>query len=274
MPIPSGFASHIDLLDPLCYPGSGLIIEDLASPSTVWNISSSGAVYDPAIGSLTLSTQSIEANSSLVSTGTGAISIAGWIKVNSYTYGSPFNALPAVGSSGGGNNFRQYPLYGGTANAIAVASASNTSGAAVYGASEQPINQWCFVVITKAAGSNTAQIVTYLNGVNDVGGNYGTPVTTNITYSGTFSYGAINTTKFGDNQNAMSISQIWIYNSQLSAGDVADLYNATKGRYGKIVEFDFQILLVLMELEQLLLTLVEMEVILLLIIHLTHMMQP
>jgi hypothetical protein len=232
MPIPAGFVSHIDLLDPLCYPGSGLIIEDLQSPSTVWNISASGTTYDGTIGALTLTTQSIEANTLLVPTGTAAITIAGWIKVNSYTYANVFNALPAVGSNASGNSFRQYPLYGGTANAVAVASATNVpTGGAVYGLSEQPINEWCFVVITKAAGSTTNQIITYLNGVNDVGGNYGTNVTTNITYSGTFSYGAINSTKFTDNQNNMSVSQFWIYNSQLSSGDVLDLYNATEGRY-------------------------------------------
>jgi hypothetical protein len=243
MPIPAGFVSHIDLLDPLCYPGSGLIIEDLQSPSTVWDISASGTTYDGTIGALTLTTQSIEANTLLVPTGTAAITIAGWIKVNSYTYGSPFNALPAVGSSSGGNNFRQYPLYGGTPNAIAVASGTNTSGAAVYGASEQPINEWCFVVIKKDSATSTAQIITYLNGVNDVGGNYGGAVTTNITYSGTFSYGAINTTKFGDNQQNMSVSQFWMYNSFLSDADVLDLYNATVTRYFPpvpVAEYDFQ----------------------------------
>jgi hypothetical protein len=86
MPIPAGFVSHIDLLDPLCYPGSGLIIEDLESPSTVWNISASGTTYDGTIGALTLTTQSIEADTQLINTGTGAITIAGWVKYNLYFY--------------------------------------------------------------------------------------------------------------------------------------------------------------------------------------------
>lgn len=241
MPIPSGFVSYIDLGDPLCYPGSGLIIEDLASPSCVWNISASGTTYDSVIGALSLTTQNIEANTLLVPTGTGPITICGWIKVNSYTYANVFNALAVVGSNSSGNSFRQYPLYGATPNKVAVASATNVpTGAAVYAATEQDINEWCFVAIKKDTATNTAQIITYLNGVNDVAGTYGSAVTTDITYSGTFSYGAINTTKFGDSQNNMSISQQWIYSSFLSDADILDLYNATKARYALQTSFDFQ----------------------------------
>jgi hypothetical protein len=238
MPIPAGFVSYIDLGDPLCYPGSGLIIEDLASPSCVWNISASGTTYDSVIGALSLTTQFVEANTLLVPTGTGPITICGWIKVNSYTYANVFNALAAVGRNASGHNFRQYPLYGGTANAVAVASATNNSSGAVYGLSEQPINEWCFVAIKKNTGTTTNQIITYLNAVNDVGGSYGTNVTTDILYNGTHSFGAINSTIFGDNQNNMSISQQWIYSSYLSDSDILDLYNATKGRYiPKVAEY-------------------------------------
>jgi hypothetical protein len=244
MPIPAGFVSYIDLGDPLCYPGSGLLIEDLASPSCVWNISASGTTYDAIVGALSLTTQSIEANTLLVPTGTGPITICGWIKVNSYTYANVFNALAAVGSNSSGNSFRQYPLYGATANKVAVASATNVpTGAAVYAATEQDINEWCFVAIKKDTATNTAQIITYLNGVNDVAGTYGSAVTTDITYSGTFSYGAINSTKFSDSQNNMSISQQWIYSSFLSDADVLDLYNATASRYAPSTlqtSFDFQ----------------------------------
>jgi len=231
MAIPSGFASYIDLQDPLCYPGSGLLIEDLASPSTVWNISSSGAVYSGTVGSLDLTTQSIEANTQLVPTGTGPITIAGWIKINAFSYGTSFNALAAVGSDSGGNNLRQIALYGGTPNTVGIACATNTSGAAVYSATEQPINTWCLVAIKKDTGTNTAQIITYLNGAVDSAGSYGGAVTTDIQYSGTNSYGAINSTKFGDSQFQISISQQWIYNSYLSDADILDLYNATEGRY-------------------------------------------
>jgi hypothetical protein len=240
MPIPSGFASYIDLQDPLCYPGSGLIIEDLASPSTVWNISASGAVYDAVVGSLDLTTQSIEANTMLVPTGTGPISIVAWVKINAFSYGTSFNALAAVGSNSSGNNLRQVALYGSTPDTVGIACATNTTGAAVYSATEQPINQWCLVAIKKDTGTNTSQIITYLNGVVDSAGSYGTPATTDITYSGTNSYGAINSTKFGDSQFQISISQQWIYNSYLSNADVLDIYNATASRYAApITQLDF-----------------------------------
>jgi len=241
MPIPSGFVSHIDLLDPLCYPGSGLIIEDLASPSTAWNISASGAVYDGTVGALSLTTQTIEANAQLINTGDGAITIAGWVNINQYSYGQSFACLPAVGRAVGGKQFKQLALYGSVPNAIGLGNCSNGSGF-VYGLAETPINTWVFVVIKKDTGQTTSQYKTYVNGLPNEAGFAGGNVTTSIEYTGTFSYGLINGTIFGDGAAnfPMTVSQYWMYNSYLSDADVLDLYNATKGRYATpITQLDF-----------------------------------
>jgi hypothetical protein len=244
MPIPAGFVSHIDLLDPLCYPGSGLIIEDLESPSTVWNISASGTTYDGTIGALTLTTQSIEANAQLINTGDGPITIAGWVKINQYSYGTSFNCLPAVGKALGGNQFKQIALYGSVPNAVGLGNCSNGSGF-VYGNVESPINTWVFVVVKKNTGQTTSQYKTYINGLPNEAGSAGANVTTSIAYDGTFSYGLINGTIFGEGAATfpMTVSQYWMYNSYLSDADVLDLYNATVTRYyppAPVVEYDFQ----------------------------------
>jgi hypothetical protein len=241
MPIPTGFVSHIDLLDPLCYPGSGLIIEDLASPSTVWNISASGTTYNGTFGALSLTTQTIEANAQLINTGDGAITIAGWVNINQYSYGQSFACLPAVGRAVGGKQFKQLALYGSVPNAIGLGNCSNGSGF-VYGLAETPINTWVFVVVKKDAGQTTSQYKTYVNGLPNEAGFAGGNVTTSIEYTGTFSYGLINGTIFGDGASTfpMTVSQYWMYNSYLSDADVLDLYNATKGRYvTPIIEYDF-----------------------------------
>jgi hypothetical protein len=241
MPIPSGFVSHIDLLDPLCYPGSGLIIEDLASPSTVWNISASGTSYNSTVGAISLTTQSIEADTQLINTGDGPITIAGWVNINLYSYGTSFNCLPAVGKALGGNQFKQLALYGSVPNAVGLGNCSNGSGF-VYGNVESPINTWVFVVVKKNTGQTTSQYKTYINGVPNEAGYAGSNVTTSIAYNGTFSYGLINGTIFGDGASAlpMTVSQYWMYNSYLSDADVLDLYNATKNRYATpITELDF-----------------------------------
>jgi hypothetical protein len=210
-----------------------LIINDLTSPSTVWDISASGTTYDGTIGALSLTTQFIEADTQIIDTGNGPATIAGWVNINQYTGGANFNCLPAVGTNTNGQHFRQFPLYGATVNAIKLGNVSNVlSGTGyVYGNTESPINTWVLVVIKKKLNEQTTSFRPYINNFSDFNQAGGFSYDGDISYTGTNSFGLINGTKFGGTSFPISVSQFWMYNSELSNADILDLYNTTRSRY-------------------------------------------
>ena len=243
MAIPGGFVSHIDLLDPACYSGTGNTITDLANPAASWNITGT-KTYDASVGAITWGASTIiELDTQLAATGNTDRTIAAWIKWPQDGPVNPGESVQPFLQIGDDTNYNGLALtmtsnteIGGRFPLLYTGDSLNSKVTAV---AYSP--QWTFVAITLAAGQIGVNGNIYLNGV-DVGAlGYNTPGSPpNITYSsGQFGIYNHDYSPYGT-QSSGTVSQHWIYNSVLDANDILALYNDTKDRYvTPITELDF-----------------------------------
>lgn len=246
-PVPSGPVSRIDLLDPACYSGTGNTIFDLVNPSAKWQISGS-KTYDSVVGAITWGAAStINLDTQLAASGTTGRTMAAWIKWPQDGPVAPGEGVQPFLQIGDNSSYNNMCLTMASNTEIGgrfpILKSGDSFNSIVTAVAYSPA--WTFVAMTvpNSAGASSGSI--YLNGTT-----VGTPLsynipagTLNVTYTSN-QFGLYNN-DFGlyGVQSSGTVSQHWIYDRVLDAGEISTLYASTVDRYYPpipVAEFDFQ----------------------------------
>lgn len=229
-----GLVSHIDLLDPACYSGTGNTITDLANPAASWNITGS-KTYDGSVGAITWGASTIiELDTQLAATGNIGRTLAAWIKWPQDGPINPGEGVQPFLQIGDDTNYNGFSLtmasnteIGGRFPIMLIGDSYNSNVTAV---AYSPA--WTFVAMTLPAGQIGVNGTIYLNGVSVGTLGYNVPGSPpNITYSsGQFGIYNHDYSPYGT-QSSGTVSQHWIYDAVLDAADILALYNDTVTRY-------------------------------------------
>jgi len=209
--VSSGLVLALDAGNPKSYPGSGTTWTDLSGNGNTGTLTN-GPTYSTANGG-SLVFDGVDDKVSTNYKPSGARSYFIWVKYNSLTHPSGYqltgtqegNAYTYIGIENGGGVY----YYAGT---------SSTGGNI---GNPVTVNTWVSLgFVLNADGSR----IVYKNGVNihsNTGGLGGTA-------TAEFSVGCINN-NYHVNGN---ITQVQIYNRALTAAEVSQNFNATRGRFG------------------------------------------
>ena len=220
--VDTGLVFYVDAANARSYSGSGTTLTDLSSTG-ITGVLTNGTAYSAANGGTLVFDavdDYVELNTTMSSmVGDISYSIVAWVKINS---NRPAGGA-SIGSSCivGHNDAYGFGLQIDTGNFVnfGLRSTGNYDGATALA-----LNTWYHVAGVKPAGS--ASFI-YVNGVQD--GTSSSP-TTILSSPTTMRIG------YGPGRNPApfdgSISVVQIYNTALSAAEIAQNFNALRGRYG------------------------------------------
>jgi hypothetical protein len=94
-------------------------------------------------------------------------------------------------------------------------------------------NTWAMIAVTKASSGTVVSQKLYVNGVEFTAytGDYGTNVVNTLVSNANSRINVSSRSPSTTNTTPWLCGQLWVYNSQLSAGDLLTIYNDTKSRY-------------------------------------------
>lgn len=144
--------------------------------------------------------------------------------------GGRYNNLQPTGSPSGLNNGWHF-LYTSDGIFYFAGRESGTSYLSILTPTSYPINNWYNVVGTKQGSLWSL----YVNGILRVSGNRGTgtiPFYDNDLQIGALKQGILGVNQYVGNYLNGRVAQCLIFNRALSAAEVLQNYNATKGRFG------------------------------------------
>ena len=215
--VSSGLVLCLDAANKVSYPGSGTVWRDLSGNNNTGTLTNGPTFNAGNMGSIvfdgTDDCVTVTPNS-IFNFGTGNFSIFCWIKTSKVSgYGTIF----ALDDGASGNGILFYIMNtSGFFRTWVAGVAQNTAAAIANG-------NWNYVGITRISGT----VYQYVNGVQ-VGSfaSAGSVRTNQIPRYGNFD----NTNEY-IYQGNIAVSHI--YNTALSATEVLQNYNATKGRFGR-----------------------------------------
>jgi hypothetical protein len=221
MAIPPGsLQTSFDFQDTACFVNGGTAITDLSGNSNNWTINNTTYTFDNTVGSILFPTGCYaDGTPSTYAFGTAAFSILAWVKFN--TYNSGINICNLGGSSSTGH--RTYFYWRSSDNFIV----SDNLGAA--GAWLQTAdNEWHLLALTRPSSAICGNQQAYIDGVliTNNPANFYNPSTNLNQGSGV--------AKIHDTAGApgdLEIGSFDVYTTQVSAGDILDIYNNTKNRF-------------------------------------------
>jgi hypothetical protein len=213
----SGLVLCLDAGNTRSYPGSGTAWTDLsgnANNGTLVNI----PTYSSTNGGILTFNGSTQYGSTPLSLGGyTAYTVAAWIKTT--TTGKEITS-----TYGAGNVFEIFILNDGKLGVYAY------GATLAYRASTSSVATGSWVHCAGVYQGSTATLNTYVNGVLANGTLTGATIPTSLTVSAsTVVIGNVNSGSYFFNG---SMGQISIYNRALSAAEIAQNYNALRGRYG------------------------------------------
>lgn len=227
--VTDGLVLCLDAASSKSYPGSGTILTDLSGNNNNGTLIN-GAVYNTLNrGSIIFdgTDDKIDCGSASLSNLT-SLSLMLWIKkTNNSSAGNGFDRLISKRSSGGTG---WWDFYTGTSHEISFAVDYTTTDLIRTSSNVLVLNRWSMVTCTWTGASDASSIKLYINNSetsiqfnqNGVGGR--PSENSNITTIGNADFG--NRPFYGNIASALA------YNRVLSASEISQNYNATKGRFG------------------------------------------
>jgi hypothetical protein len=238
MAIPSGYQV---LLDP-SLGLSGTSWTDQSGNSNSYTFNNTGYTYDPVIGSLLLPTSTIaDANTiNNFAFGTSAVSLVAWVKITETEPGDQFT----IWVRGRTNNYQlqNFMVQWGTISAVAGLRLSilNVAGSRSSNSNAEIINYdtWYMLAYTKPSAGTVSSQKLYINGVEI--SSYATSGGTNVVNISDSNSPPGYNPRNRINENLGSgypsntpgyVGQLWGYNTELTSGEILDIYNDTVTRY-------------------------------------------
>ena len=206
-----GLVLHLDAANTRSYPGSGNTVYDLSGFGNTSALTNGPTYNSSNLGAFVLDGSN---DYILVNSQANILSKTAYTKI-AYIYISNFSTVNNI-ISGGFSGQHAFWMFG----TVKLNAGHNGSWATVVGATTLSLNTWYFAAVTY---SNSTGWKLYLNGRED-----GTSAdTTTFTGNQEIVIGAYSS---GNNFTGR-ISNIQVYNRALSATEILQNYNATKGRY-------------------------------------------
>jgi hypothetical protein len=241
MAIPSGAIALYDYLDPVCYPGSGLTINDkVVSGFALTCDSTTAATYNSTFGTFSLGVGNPvgapnyfirSTTGNYINTGQTDFTINAWFNITSFSAKPPYTFIWLNGNRQGAYEGYGLNILGGS-NAINI----TIPGIADIGTGFVPaLNTWYLASLVVGSSNN---YTLYINGSSVNTGTFNTPIA--HTASSQFAIGYPASSLNDEVFNGVS-AYISAYDSVLTAGQILDIYNATKDRYlpTPLVSYDF-----------------------------------
>lgn len=216
----SGLVLHLDAANVKSYPGTGTAWNDMSSSGNNGTLTN-GVVYSTNNnGVMTFDgvNDYVECGTNTI-TGSAAFTLASWFRTTTV---SKYSGAISIGGAGNGP-------YIGTVAAAQVGTSSSIGGGFYgnnWGTGVTTLNTWVYVTMTYASGSNGLTTF-YVNDTVRLNQNFsGTPNTpSTLTRIGRIAVDTIY-------NFSGSIGLTQIYNRSLSAAEVRQNFEATRGRYG------------------------------------------
>ena len=206
-----GLVLHLDAGNTRSYPGSGNTVYDLSGLGNTSALTNGPTYNSSNLGAFVLDGSN---DYILVNSQANILSKTAYTKI-AYIYISNFSTVNNI-ISGGFSGQHAFWMFG----TVRLNAGHNGSWATVVGATTLSLNTWYFAAVTY---SNSTGWKLYLNGRED-----GTSAdTTTFTGNQEIVIGAYSS---GNNFTGR-ISNIQVYNRALTATEIFQNYNATKGRY-------------------------------------------
>ena len=223
--VTDGLILCVDAGDKMSYPGAGTVWTDLSKQGNNGTLTN-GPTFDSANGGSivfdgTNDYVSITRNSSITP---NYISVCGWIKINSKSSNQFLLALPR---STPGTDGASYMMYHSLSlnGFVAYARTGSTGTIQTTSTFSPDTGRWYFLCMT----SNGSNLILFIDGEFEASSSFSSV----LQYSGSavLRIGSYDNggTVFYTNGN---IALTQIYNRALSAQEIRQNYNATKGRFG------------------------------------------
>jgi hypothetical protein len=215
----NGLVSYLDAANPISYPGSGTVWNDLTINNNIGSLIN-GPVYNSTYGgNITCDGVNDYIQATNITLTSFSLSIVYMPLVFDTDPSGPgrYNCVLETDGGGGGNMLIRYDNASG--NSILIGNHDGGAGGYVYlnPSPAQTVNNVYEVTVTY---NDTTKLVSgYINGVfiNS------STLTTNLKYAGTIQLGYTFNTR---------IFNYKVYNKVLSATEIQQNYNALKGRFG------------------------------------------
>jgi hypothetical protein len=222
--VTNGLVLCLDAGNRKSYPGSGTTWTDLSRRGNNGTLTN-GPTYNSSNGgyfTFVPSSQYVTIPfSSNFPTGSSARTLCAFFNIFSLTGGRSVFAIGGNASDGNRTN-----LWVGADNSIGVE--CRNSGTVTY-TSWSGINTWVYLCATNAAGGTAHSFKIYINGQQRSVVNFGT--STLNTSNAACVVGTI-PESLGSNSFDGRISNVALYNRELSAAEVQQNFNSLRGRYG------------------------------------------
>lgn len=224
-----GLICHVDISNPNCYPGTGTTITDLSGTGINFTIGGTNEIFSSDYGgSIQFTNAAGYATTpagiqSTLNFTSGDFSFSLWYRCNNLrpvSTARQYIFMKGVYNASGysfyvNNNSRfQFETY--QSGAIQTTNTINNL---------QPMNvdRWCNVTVTRSGTS----VLIYVDG-EDYTSNAGTHTNPTSTAASFYLNSSSVPGEYGRNTN---IGMVLIYNRQLSASEVLDIFNATESRF-------------------------------------------
>jgi hypothetical protein len=247
MAIPVGYQLHLDPLLGL----TGTAWLDQSINANDYTFYSGNYGYWPAPGAILFNRDTPvnqAAQNSIPGTipiGTSAITIVAWVKIAQEVVNSDYVEIFGVRFNANASNslsrsviLRVQGQDSGPGGAIVCTpQVQNETGArysALTGNSTYfNYNRWAMITATKAASGTVVSQKLYVNGVEFTAylTSNGTNVVNTLVSNANSRINVSSRTPSENNATPWLCGQLWVYNSELSAGDLLTIYNDTKSRY-------------------------------------------
>ena len=211
--VTSGLVLALDAADKLSYPGSGTTWRNLASNNFNCTLTNGPTFSGANMGSIVYDGADDSGTCNLVTSDANNVTLEAWFKITTlpgtiilYNGNSAASGYGFTHGACGATSTTLYVFFGGL-NCNVVSYAGMTT------------NVWYQAVYTRTTTPSTSNIL-YINGISR---------STNTSSNPNAPAG---TTSIGDPGYPGYISIARIYNRALTATEVLQNYNATKGRYG------------------------------------------
>jgi len=225
--VTTSLAMQLDAADPLSYPGSGTAWNDLSGLGNSGSLVNSPTYSANNNGYFTFNGSNQYANigsSTSLGSLTTALTISSWVTISSFPSAGGLNSIYNTGQSGSTKTQTFFRLDQSIASVSVGTYNGSTNFQTSYAYSNLSLNTWYNLV----AGYTGTAWVLYVNGI----------LVSSTTTTGPVSAGSVITVGVENNSGTLqrywngNISSVSVYSRSLSAAEIAQNFNAYRGRYG------------------------------------------
>jgi hypothetical protein len=234
--VTNGLTLHLDIANPLCYPGSGTSVTSLLRNGVTGSISGSNISYSTATGNKAIfinnpgfgvTSGNITLNSDPFNVGNNPFTIeVVWYIISYNTSGRVTLANNILNGTAVAGYFMMN-INGSASPVPGFQVCRVVDGAGIFTANQVNVGQWNHVCVTVARGAGNTSTLYFNGSPTRVAGDPGNIANT----SGTSAITRANSSgPLGGANGHMAITRF--YNRALSAAEVLQNYNALKTRFG------------------------------------------